>query len=431
MNPKLKNLILNNSEFYCSKFLKIKTKSGELKNFVFNSAQKKVDKIITDLQKKGKPVKLILLKARQLGMSTYVGGKKFHRTATRPFVNSMIIAHEDKATQNLFNMHKLFYDELPERIRPMKKYSNGTELVFENPTSDPDEKKRNPGLRSKITVATAKNVRTARSQTIHYLHCSEVAFWEDPDTLMLGLLQCVPDTPNTMIVIESTANGVGNWFHRMWQAAEKGENDFVPIFLGWYEDPEYTRPFDTPEQKEAFIKEVNAVFKDSKGNEVHTPEWELMQRYNLTYEQLNWRRYTIKNKCNGDEELFCQEYPSNPNEAFIASGRPRFNTSVLKQYARQTKPGERGYLEEKNGIIRFIPDPKGYLEVWEKPVQDKSYCIGADVAEGLINGDYSAACVGGDDLKIICSWHGHIDPDLFGYELYKLGTWYNQAYIGV
>lgn len=426
--------VRNDKEWYCKNFLKIRDKHSKLVPFVINEAQQIVLDIIDDLKSKRKPVRLIILKARQMGMSTLTEGLIFQDTSTREFVNSMIIAHEDKATQNLFNMSKLYYEELPDVIKPMKKYSNEKALTFENPTTDDSERKRNPGLRSKITVHTANTVEAGRSSTIHNLHASEVAFFPNARTTMLGLLQCVPDTPDTMVILESTANGVGDYFHDIWQKAVRGENDFIPIFLPWFTDPLYTRPFETEEEREAFIEQVEQTHKDVNEQIVHTEEWHLRDKYGVTYEQLNWRRWAIKNKCGGDEEGFRQEYPSNPEEAFIATGRPRFSIPALRKYGNITKdPIKRGYLRwvEKGKSVKFEDDPKGYVNIWKEPNDKEFYCIGADVAEGLIEGDYSVGLVGDTQFDVCASWYGHIDPDLFGEELVKLAIFYNQAYLGV
>lgn len=423
--------IHDDSQFYLENFLKIRTKSGELVPFKMNAAQKKSERQIIEQAKAGKPVRVIWLKARQLGISTYAEGKIFHKTANNPFINSLIIAHEDKATQNLFSMSKLFYDELPPTIKPMKKYSNETALSFENPTNDDSEKYKNPGLRSKITVATAKNVQTARSNTYHCIHASEVAFWDDAETLMTGLLQCVPDDPNTMVFIESTANGVGGWFYDFWKKSERGETDYIPIFLAWFDNPDYSRPFGSKAEREQFIEEVNKISIDQTGEEVRSEEWHLRDKFKITYEQLHWRKWAIANKCFGDIEKFRQEYPSTPDEAFIVSGRPQFPIHILKEYQNKTKPPIwRGYLQEKNGRIERLADEKGYVHIWKFPEKDKFYVIGADVAEGLATGDYSVAVVLDEDLDICAAWHGHIDPDLFGMELIKLGLMYNESYIG-
>ena len=159
---------------------------------------------------------------------------------------------------------------------------------------------------------------------------------------MTSLLQTIPNEPNTNVFIESTANGVGGWFYDFWKAAERGENEYIPLFFAWFDEPTYTKPFDTEEEKRQFIEEVNMVTYDKEGNEIHTEEYELMKEFNLTYEQLNWRRFAIANYCFGDIDMFHQEYPSTPEEAFIASGRPKFNIGALKQYRRQQESGERG-----------------------------------------------------------------------------------------
>ena len=187
----------------------------------------------------------------------------------------------------------------------------------------------------------------------------------------------------------------------MWGQAIRGENEFIPIFLPWFTEPLYKKGFPSDVELEQFKDEVNRYDIGVNGEKVHTTEYNLMKKFNLTYEQLNWRRYTIANKCNGDLDKFKQEYPSTPEEAFIASGRPKFNIKALNKYAEKTKEGTRGYLLEENGMLIFEPDEKGYIEIWEEPDPYKSYSIGADVAEGLIHGDYSCAYVGDEDFNIV------------------------------
>lgn len=417
-NDKMKillNKIKNERPWYMEHFLKIRDKNAHLIPFKINDAQTLFEKEIQKCEKEGKLKRFIVLKARQMGFSTFTEGYIFHDTTTNTFKNSMIIAHEDKATQNLFNMSKLYYEELPTALKPMIKYSNGKELVFENPTNDPIEKKRNPGLRSKITVATAGTVEVGRSATIHNLHASEVAFFPDASTTMLGLLQCVPDTLNSCVVLESTANGVGGYFYDIWQKACRGENDFIPLFYPWFTDIHYQKPFTSTSEKENFEKTLDDY------------EVALMNRNNLTLEQMNWRRHTIANKCAGDKELFMQEYPSTPEEAFIASGRPVFNIPALRKYLEHSNEGVRGYIKENT----FLQDEKGYVEIWKEPKPNAYYVIGADVAEGLVEGDYSVAQVLDEDCNVVARWHGHIDPDLFGIELVNLARYYNDAYLAI
>ena len=413
-------------------FLKIRDKKSQLVPFKINHAQRRFLEVINKDKKEGKPGRYIILKARQLGFSTFTEGHIFHDTSTRPLVNSLIIAHEDRSTTNLFNMSKLFYDELPTALKPMTKYNNGKELIFENPTSDVEEKLRNPGLRSKITLATAGTTDAGRSGTYHNIHVSEIAFFPNPENTMLALMQCVPDEPNTFVCLESTANGVGGYFYDMWHAAVKGENDFTPLFFPWFEDPSYTVRFETDEIREAFIKEVDELILTEDGKFVHSDEWYLKEQFNLTYEQLYWRKKTIANKCGGDVEQFKQEYPSTPEEAFIASGRPKFNVKAVKEYELQcTPPIFEGEIAFEHGKEKLISSKDGSLKIWEMPIAGESYCIGADVAEGLATGDWSVAVVMNSKLDVVAKYRSHIDPDLYGKELIKLANIYNEAFLAV
>jgi len=422
----------NDRLWYMENFLKIRDKQSRLVPFKANHVQRMFNDIIEENTKCGKPHRYIVLKARQLGISTFTEGYIYHDTSTRENVNSLIIAHEEKATLNLFNMSRLFYESCPLAIRPMKKYSNGKELVFENPTTDDEEKLRNPGLRSRITIATAGTTDTARSGTYHNVHVSEIAFFPNPQNTMTALLQCVPDEPNTFVCMESTANGIGGYFYDMWNAAVRGENDFTPIFFPWFTDPSYSTPFETEEEKEEFIKSVNYMHPDASGKLVHTDEWLLKEQFDLTWEQLNWRRKTIANKCGGDLDMFHQEYPSTPEEAFIASGRPKFNLKSVKEYELGCQPPEVvGDLLRTRETISINENDKGPFKMWLAPQKDIQYVIGADVAEGLVSGDYSVAIVLDNDLNVCAKWRGHTDPDLFGKEIVKLAMLYNEAYVAV
>ena len=419
----------HDQKLYSEKLLYIKTKEGEVVKLEYNEPQQKIHNVAKELEAEGKPVKIIVLKARQQGISTWVQSHIFNRSATRKAQNAMVIAHDDDSSTNLFRMSQLFYDKLPERIefadgsslqiKPKKKYSNRKELAFAD-------------LHSQIRISTAGNLDAGRSSTIHLLHCSEVAFWDNPYETMGGLLQALPDSKNTFAIVESTANGVGGYFYDMWQSAKAGRNEWTPVFIAWFELKEYSREFETEEEKQALIETLDKE------------ETQLLSTYGLTLEQLYWRRWTIANKCNDSVELFRQEYPSNDTEAFLTSGRPYFLKDALMAYSNIVKGGIKGNLVWKNKVeragiidinlseVEFVPTPDGYLEIWEMPDKTKGcYAIGADVAEGLEDGDFSVGEVLNRDTGAqAAEWHGHIDPDLFGEELVKLGTFYNKAWIG-
>lgn len=418
--------------WFASNFLKIRDKKSRLIDFQINDAQKVFLDMIEEDRKNGKPLRYIILKARQLGFSTFTEGYIYWDTSTQELRNSLIVAHEDKATQNLFQMSKLFYEMLPDSIRPMTKYSNQRVLQFENPTNDLEEKRQNPGLRSKITLATAGTSDTGRSGTYHNVHVSEIAFFPNAKNTMTAIMQCVPDEPNTMVVMESTANGIGGYFYDMWNDAVEGRNDFTPLFFPWFSDKNYTVPFNSLKEKHAFVERVNAVHIDEAGREYHTEEYILKEEFGLTYEQLNWREKTIANKCGGDLDMFHQEYPATPEEAFISSGRPRFNMRSLKEYELGCECQKKTCNICKSGIrYKVEEDPNGLLKIWQDPEPNKYYVIGCDVAEGLISGDYSVAVVMDEKLNVVAKWRGHIDPDLFGDILVDLAMYYNEAYLAI
>lgn len=229
----------------------------------------------------------------------------------------------------------MFYDRLPNmpEIKPMKRTSNRIELYFDNPSEK--LRYRKPGLNSLIRVDTANNMQAGRAFTIQNLHCSEIAFWERPEEVMTGLMQSVPDETNTLVVIESTANGVGNYFHKMWLDAENGSNDFIPIFIAWWELNSYR--LIPPKDFEPYDYE----------HEVYGNEIKLAETFELDNQQLYWRRYTIKNKCNNNINKFKQEYPASANEAFLTSGKRVFDIGLINQYYKYVSDPKRGELIEQ------------------------------------------------------------------------------------
>ena len=281
-----------NTKKYIESYIKIRNKQSKIIPFIINEPQQKLYDVIKDFKSKKKPVRILVLKSRQMGFSTETEAIIFKETTTKPNINSGIIAHKDDSTTNLFNMTKLMYNELPDAIKPSKKKSNAKELVFDN--------SEGTGLNSKIKCMTAGGKGVGRSDTFTNLHLSEFAFWEgDKKATLVGLLQAVPNTPDTIVIIETTANGY-DYFKELWDNAVAGKNDFYPLFVGWNELKEYQMPY--------------------TGFKLTEEEKELQKLYNLTLEQLTWRRWCIANNCGGDIQQFRQEYPINPHEAFISTG---------------------------------------------------------------------------------------------------------------
>ena len=293
---------------YIESLLKIKTKNGQIAKFILNKPQLKLYEALKKQYKQKRPLRVIILKARQMGFSTLAEAIIFKQTATNPNISSGIVAHIEDATNNLFNMSNLFYQELPEKVKPKVSQSNAKEIVFDD--------KKGVGLRSRIKCMTAGGKSIGRSETFQNLHISEYAFWPgDKKSTLAGLLQAVPDTPDSMIIIESTANGYED-FKKRWDDAVSGKSDFIPVFCAWYELDEYRR--------------------NATGIILSDKEIELQKMYNLSIEQIAWRRWKIANDCGGDEQIFMQEFPSCPEEAFITSGNSVFDKqSIIRQIEKQ------------------------------------------------------------------------------------------------
>lgn len=278
-------------EFYARNCLMIKTKSDGNKPFVMNKAQLYIhDRIETQRRETGK-VRAILLKGRQQGASTYTEGRFIWRTTHNPSVSAFILTHEDDATQNLFTMSKRYYDNLPDHVRPSTSASNAKELKFDK-------------LDSGFKVGTAGNKSVGRSQTNQYFHGSEVAFWPNAAEHAKGILQTIPDAPDTEIIYESTANGLNNFYHQQWKLAESGMSEFTAIFVPWFWQDEYRKKL--PDE---------FVLSDE--------ELKLKSQYELDDQQVFWMRQKIVElSADGTDgsNSFKQEYPMNAAEAFQTTG---------------------------------------------------------------------------------------------------------------
>ena len=396
---------------YIEGCLKIKTKSGTVVPFRLNDAQKKLYAVAKKQQDAGKPVRLIILKARQLGFSTLTEGLIFHTCATRKNVNALIVAHREDATANLFRMSKLFYDELPAPVKPMLRASNAQELVFENPSKLRSEREARPGLRSRIRCATAGGRGIGRSDTLQCVHLSEYAFWPDgadgKAATLAGILQAVPSLPGTMVVIESTANGFED-FKERWDAAVAGENDFEPVFFAWFENPDYAMPV-------------------VPGTEWTPEERDLQTTYQLTDEQLQWRRWCIANNCGGSLDMFRQEYPASPGEAFLHSGTGVFdNEQIVLRLERLPSPAGRGEFTDGE----WTESEMGPVTLYELPEKGVPYVLGGDTA-GEGSDYFTAIVIDNVSGRIVAKLRQKYSEPEYVRQIYALGRFYNDALVAI
>ena len=415
LSPELQKLKDISDDFrrYCLNNLKVKTKTGDIIPFEPNHIQNIIINAVVDDLENDRPIRYIILKARQEGVSTLVEALIYWWTATHKNVKSKIVAHDQDTAEQLYAMFRRYYDNSNPMFKPQTKYNTRSDLTFDNDDGT--------GLKSSIDVSSAKNTGTGRGQTINWLHGSEVSLWPNGSELTAGLMQAVPKLPKTAIFLESTANGMGDFFHKTWQAAKAGNSVFKPLFFSWAEHLEYQMP-------------VPKHFR------LTDEEQKIKAEHNLSMEQMVWRRETMKEFAD-DDRKFYQEYPLTDIEAFLSSGSSRFNIPALvKMEEKAYEPKQYDLIERKqtNKTLQFgrqslefeAIEVKGApLSIWKKPEPAKSYVIGADVAEG-INGDFSVATVMDiDACETVARWRGDAEPADFGEILEQLGRYYNNALI--
>ncbi len=277
-------------EFYAPRALWIKPKMGRPQPFALNRAQQYLHgRLEAQFASMGK-VRALVLKGRQQGVSTYIGGRFYHKTTRTFATRTYILTHEQTATDNLFGMVDRYHENCPDELKPKTGSANAKELSF-------------PLLDGGYEVGTAGTKAVGRSKTIQLFHGSEVAFWPNAASHFAGVVQAIPDMAGTEIILESTANGVGGEFHERWQQAEAGQGDYEAIFIPWFWQEEYRRPA-------------------PRGFTLDPDEQAYKEAHGLDDGQMAWRRNKIAEL--KDPLLFMQEYPATAAEAFQMSGHDSF-----------------------------------------------------------------------------------------------------------
>jgi hypothetical protein len=308
---------------YAAKCLKIRTKSGKVVPLSMNMAQMHIHACVEEQRAKTGKVRAIILKGRQQGCSTYIEGRFYWRVSHTRGVRAFILTHEEDATNNLFELANRYHENCPALVKPSTSAANAKELHFDK-------------LDSGYKVGTAGNKSVGRSSTVQMFHGSEVGFWPNAQQHAAGILQAIPDEPGTEIFKESTANGVGNYFHKEWQDAEAGLSEYIAIFVPWYWQDEYTK--DVPP---GFVLDAEEI--------------QYMESYELTMGQMVWRRLKIIEL--KDPMLFKQEYPATAAEAFQVSGADPYIKAETVMAARDAVVAD-AFGDKKLGVdpARFGTD---------------------------------------------------------------------------
>lgn len=385
-------------QHYAGKCLRIRTKAGKIEPLELNQAQIYLHGRLEAQRERNGKVRALVLKGRQQGISTYIGGRYYWRASHSKGIRVFILTHEQDATNNLFGMVERYHTHCPELVKPATGAANAKELSFE-------------ALESGYAVGTAGAKAVGRSQTVQLFHGSEVAFWPNAKTHFAGVVQAIPDLAGTEIILESTANGMGGEFHERWQQAEAGIGDYEAIFIPWFWQDEYSR-------------DVPAGFTLDEEEQAYA------EAHQLSLRQMVWRRAKIAEL--KDPLLFKQEYPATAQEAFQLTGHDSFIRSETVLAARKA-------IHEGIGPLVIGADPARFGDdrfslAWRRgrkveKIENKAkidVVQGANWIKQVIDADNPARVfvdvggVGAGVVDILHSWGGvyldKVTPINFGSE---------------
>lgn len=371
-------------EYWAAKCVHIKDKTtGKNIAFILNSPQRRLLALLENDRLEGKPCRIIMLKARQWGGSTLV---QIYMAWLQIMIysgcNSLICAQVKDTSATIRGMYSKLLELYPECYnetdKPMKF------IPFEGSSNT----RQITGKGCKVTIGSSERQDSVRGADYALAHLSEVAFWRNtpgstPENLIRSICGAINQSPGTLIVFESTANGVGNFFHREWLRACEGKSDKKPLFIPWYEIEIYRTP----------VKDTKALW-----NSLNNYEKNLWDVYGLTLEMIQW--YHNKRLEYPSHELMQAEYPTNDVEAFTKTGSNVFDLNKIEELRRNCREpeytgevtGEKHTGKEAIVNVHFTEDAKGKLKIWSKPENESlisqryvvSVDIGADPARVII-----------------------------------------------
>lgn len=401
--------------------------------FILRRPQRKLLRVLLDALYAGRPIRIILLKARQWGGSTLVQLfmawiQLFHKTSW----HSAIVADVEDQSRNIKAMYTRMGENHPREILPVRF------RPFEGSTKN----KRIEGRDCVIYIGSMQQPDSIRSADVMMAHLSEVGLWKEtkgkkPEDLIQSIAGTVPNEPYSMIVLESTAKGVGNYFHREWQKAVRGESGYVPVFVAWYEIEMYSSEFVDDDQRAAFIRSL-------------TDKEKYYFEIGATLEGIRWYREKKRLESYDDWRMGC-EFPTTPDEAFQSTGRrahaPEYILRMRQYLCPPVYMGEM-YADARSGkgaigrSLEFREHPGGSLWLWALPDREtpirRRYIVSVDIGGRSDGADWSVISVidryflmeGGVE-ECIGTWRGHLDQDLVIWKAVQIARYFNSALLVV
>lgn len=392
---------------FAKAFWSIYPKSGQkMIPFRSNRAQVIILEVIMRQIDAGLPVRIAILKARQLGISTFCCAFMQWYAQTRRGVTVLSIADKMDLPQQWMRRGRMWLEQTPELLTPSTKATNAIELWFDK-------------LSSRYTIASAEGKTPGVGLTLNACHFSECALWTHPDEIERQTFQGIPSEPGSIVIMESTGENIGDWWYKFWWAAKRGESDYAALFLPWFLEDEYS-------------------MDDSGFGEMGDVE-ERIFKLGATRKQLAWRRWKIANDFAGDAVLFANQYPSTPTEAFLSGGHNIFSSHQVAK-ARETvrEPVWVGDILPGADPAKFslVGSAGGALKIFDhnprdngRPNENYHYVLGGDCqwSEREV-ADYDTAFVECLETGRICAViRGRWDMGYWASLMAATGYYYNNA----
>lgn len=446
--------ILHDFPFWAASYVYIKRKGGgDDILFSLNRPQRRLVATLEEMRKAGVPIRLILLKARQWGGSTCVQlYMAWLQLVHKRGLNSFIIAHQGIATDEIKDMFDRMLAGYPEWLLEDSEGNPPGKRRMEN-SGNSRGSFRVIARNCKVKLGSAERPDSCRGGDYNLVHCSEVALWKatpqkTPEMIIRAACSGILYEPLTMIVLESTANGTGNYFHREYEAAKSGESQFRSLFVAWYEIDQYSLPITDPLAFAASLLEGrNASNPVSDRRQPGAYLWWLWEK-GATLEAINW--YMAERAKYSDHGQMAAEYPSDDIEAFVHSGARVFDKYLvekLRAACHEVVP-LRGEIDgdavsgpQSLSNIRLNIHPHGALVIW-KDRQDDSpgtrmlhrYLVVVDIGGRSAKADWSVIAVldrmgmgNGQPPEIVAQWRGHTDIDLLAWNAARIASYYGNA----
>ena len=421
----VRQFALKHTDTFIQNQLKLVDKVAGVLPFKYNWSQRRIAAIIKEEEKAGRPIRLFILKSRQIGSSTMIAARFFVQTWAHDNLEALVLSQLEDRSEELLQRVKFMYSNLHPSLKLALSADSKAGIQYAD-------------TRAKITILSARNRDAAKGGTKQRVLLSEWSIYKDPTGVLVEFLQPVEHAVGTEIVIETTGANYGGDAHNYWRKCRAGRTPFRPIFLAWQEDPTCDYIFESERDRD---------YKLAQAFEYEPRLKDRMRHHKLTAGQIYYSFNVLFNKCNGDYEgKYMLYYPCTEDEAWRSTGNSYFGTENVNILSRQCDDYEAELfvwggktpideefdkIDDLQKVTKLTDGENGsqsFLKVWKRPHPKGDYVISGDSAQGLEDGNFcSSFIVDKNTYEMIAEFHGRCRPDQHAKVMASLGYIYNTA----